>query len=74
MKSHLRLAIAASLALALAGGLPAAAADKPSGMVVISQVQVAFLLSGNVGGGTLTVKGKDYPFSIGGLGYGGRGA
>lgn len=74
MKPNLRVVIAASLALFFAGGLPGAAADKPSGTVVISQVQVAFLFSGNIGGGTLTFKGKEYPFTIGGLGYGGIGA
>lgn len=74
MKPNRRLFIAATAALCLAGASPGFAADKPSGTVVISQVQVAFLFSGNVGGGTLTFKGKDYPFSIGGLGYGGIGA
>ncbi len=74
MKPKLRFVIAAAVALCAAGALPGSAADKPSGTVVISQVQVAFLFSGNIGGGTLTFEGKEYPFSIGGLGYGGIGA
>lgn len=51
------------------------AADKaPSGTVEIDEVQVAFLVSGNLGGGTLHFKGKSYRFQIGGLGVGGIGA
>ncbi len=46
---------------------------KASGTVTIDQVQVAFILSGNVGGGKLHYQGKTYPFSIGGLGVGGFG-
>lgn len=45
----------------------------PAGTVSIDQVQVAFLLSGNFGGGTLQFKGETYPFEIGGLGVGGIG-
>ena len=41
--------------------------------VSISQAQVAFIFSGNVGGGKLHYQGKTYPFSIGGLGVGGFG-
>ena len=44
-----------------------------SGTVDIEQVQVAFIGSGNVGGGTLHFHGKSYRFSIGGLGIGGFG-
>ena len=56
-------------------GQAALAADKaPSGTVEIDQVQVAFILSGNLGGGTLHFKGKSYRFQIGGLGVGGIGA
>lgn len=67
--------------VALAGALtlaPLAMADnvdlKESGTVEISQYQVAFVFSGALGGGTLHFKGKDYPFSVGGLGVGGFGA
>ena len=56
-------------------GQAALAADKaPSGTVEIDQVQVAFIMSGNLGGGTLHFKGKSYRFQIGGLGVGGIGA
>ena len=56
-------------------GQAALAADKaPSGTVEIDEVQVAFLVSGNLGGGTLHFKGKSYRFQIGGLGVGGIGA
>ena len=44
-----------------------------SGTVTIEQVQVAFIGSGNVGGGTLHYQGKSYRFTIGGLGIGGFG-
>src|SRR5471030_594844 len=45
-----------------------------SGTVEIEQVQVAFIGSANVGGGTLAFQGKSYRFTIGGLGVGGFGA
>src|SRR5262245_1750039 len=45
----------------------------PSGRVTISQVQVAFIGSGNLGGGTLSFGGRSYDFTIGGLGIGGFG-
>lgn len=67
-----RFALAAATAAALS--LPAAAGDKPTGAVSITQVTVAFLVSGNVGGGTLSFGGETHDFSIGGLGYGGIGA
>ena len=52
----------------------ALAADlKESGSVNIEQYQVAFIGSGNLGGGKLTYKGKTYKFTIGGLGIGGFG-
>lgn len=67
------------LALSLVAGLwtvPDAGADarKVTGTVEVSQIQVAFLYSGNVGGGTLTYKGAEHRFTIGGLGIGGIGA
>ena len=46
---------------------------KPSGSVNIHQVQVAFIGSGAVGGGTLYYHGRSYPFKLGGLGIGGIG-
>ncbi len=44
-----------------------------SGSVYIEQVQLAFIGSGNLGGGTLQFQGRSYKFSIGGLGIGGFG-
>ncbi|HEX2884848.1 hypothetical protein [Vineibacter terrae] len=51
----------------------AAADPVKSGTVEIEQVQIAFLASGNLGGGTLHFGGKSYAFQIGGLGIGGIG-
>lgn len=52
----------------------ASAADLvQSGTVTIEQVQIAFIGSGNLGGGTLIFKGQKYGFSVGGLGIGGFG-
>jgi hypothetical protein len=71
-----RLAMSLAVALPLLVGLSAGAEDdlRESGTISISQVQVAFLWGGNVGGGTLNYGGKSYDFSIGGLGVGGIGA
>jgi hypothetical protein len=44
-----------------------------SGTVSIEQVQVAFFGSGNIGSGTLHYEGKNYRFTVGGLGVGGFG-
>ncbi len=55
------------------GGSAIAQEEKVVGTVAIDQVQVAFLASGNFGGGTLNFQGKAYPFKIGGLGVGGIG-
>jgi hypothetical protein len=46
---------------------------RPSGSVAISQVQVAFIGSGAIGGGTLYYRGRAYAFKLGGLGIGGIG-
>ncbi len=46
---------------------------KPSATLKIDQTEVAFLLSGKLGGGTLSYQGKEHRFSIGGLGVGGIG-
>ena len=64
--------VAASLVGAVA---PAARAEQRawSGSVDIEQVQVAFIGSGNVGGGTLHYRGRSHAFSITGLGFGGFG-
>ena len=47
--------------------------SRASGTVSIHQVQVAFIGSGAVGGGTLYFRGRSYPFKLGGLGIGGIG-
>jgi hypothetical protein len=67
---------AALLAIfALLAVTPLAADDLvKAGTVEISQVQIAFIGSANLGGGTLYVGGNEYDFSIGGLGVGGIGA
>ena len=58
-----------------AGLIPSlAAADYvQSGSVTIEQVQIAFIGSGNLGGGTLIFGGRNYDFTVGGLGVGGIG-
>jgi len=66
--------VAASVALLALSGAGAQADDLVrSGTLTIEQVQIAFIGSGNLGGGTLTVGGRNYSFSIGGLGIGGFG-
>ncbi len=71
----LGLAMAVLAVIALQHGSAFAQSKKPqqTGTITIDQVQVAFIFSGNVGGGKLHFKGKTYPFSIGGLGVGGIG-
>ena len=57
--------------------ISAAMADEPLAPVrhrrYRRQTRVSFLVSGNGGGGTLHFQGRDYPFSVGGLGLGGIG-
>jgi len=45
----------------------------PSGTVQMHQVQAAFIGSGSTGDGTLTYRGRSYPFTVSGLGVGGIG-
>jgi len=45
-----------------------------AGQVELKQYSVAWGGSGTMGGGTLTIDGESYPFSIVGLGFGGFGA
>jgi len=78
--SNLRLpAFLAGMAVLLATLVPArnqsafAEELKKSGTVDIEQVQIAFIGSGNLGGGTLDYAGQTYKFTIGGLGIGGFG-
>ena len=46
---------------------------RQAGTVQIEQVQIAFIGSGNLGGGRLLVGGRSYEFTVGGLGIGGFG-
>jgi hypothetical protein len=69
-----------AIILALAAACPAAAAfsafatePTPAGKISVEQVQIAFIGSGNLGGGTLQFQGKSYGFTVGGLGIGGIG-
>ncbi|WP_333834989.1 hypothetical protein [Rubrimonas sp.] len=48
--------------------------DAAVGKVRFSQIQVAFMWSGSVGGGVLSFEGRDHGFTMGGVGYGGIGA
>jgi hypothetical protein len=76
-----RAACAFAPALLLAAGLfglppaaPAAAEElRQSGTIEIRQVQIAWIGSGNLGGGNLQFGGRNYRFTIGGLGIGGFG-
>ncbi len=62
------------LMLAATTVLAGAPKDKPlSGTLTVEQYQVAWILSGNLGGGKLDYNGKTYDFTIGGLGVGGFG-
>ena len=54
--------------------VPARAQNRvKTGTVEIEQVQVAFIGSGNLGGGTLQFQGRSHRFTVGGLGVGGFG-
>ena len=70
-----RAAVAMVAVLMLSGAGSALAADDlvQSGTLTIEQVQIAFIGSGNLGGGTLIAGGQKYSFSVGGLGIGGFG-
>nr|WP_298689841.1 hypothetical protein [uncultured Dongia sp.] len=71
---HRALSCTAVIGMSFLLGSPLAADDMvPSGSIRIEQVQIAFIGSGNLGGGTLTVGGRQYDFTVGGLGVGGIG-
>ncbi len=66
--------LAVGLVFATTAALAGAPKDKPlSGTLTVEQLQVAFIGSANVGGGTLNYKGQSHDFKIGGLGVGGFG-
>lgn len=69
-----------SLSLAAVTMLSAPALAQPktlgpsTGTVRIEQVQAGFIASGEAGGGTLRYRGKAYPITVGGIGFGTIGA
>jgi len=67
------IARAAAVPTLLIAGSATAENFVKSGTVQISQTQIAFMGSANLGGGKLNFGGKSYPFTIGGLGIGGFG-
>ncbi|MEW6269492.1 MAG: hypothetical protein AB1689_09380 [Thermodesulfobacteriota bacterium] len=54
-------------------GPDAVAGQTPDAYVTMQQVQAAYIGSGSTGSGVLYYKGREYPFSVGGLGIGGIG-
>jgi hypothetical protein len=77
-KNRIARALVAGLSLIGAATIQAqtTATGEPkvlAGSVTIKSTQVAFLISGKAGGGTLKFQGKEYAFTIGGLGIGGIG-
>lgn len=71
-RRHVLLGMTAACAAMLARPVRAQGLVQ-SATVRIEQVQIAFIGSGNLGGGTLSFNGRNYPFTIGGLGVGGIG-
>lgn len=72
-----RSVIAGTAALFLLAGQATAqqkSLGPQTGSVRIEQIQVAFIGSGEIGGGTLAFRGRSYPITVGGLGIGGIGA
>jgi len=68
-----RLLLTTGVAL-LGSAVPLASeAKEPSGTVTIDETQLAFIFSGQIGGGQLDFRGQSYDFKIGGLGIGGYG-
>ena len=70
-RRHLLLTTGAAL---LGTAVPIASeAKEPSATVTIDETQLAFIFSGQIGGGELDFRGRSYDFKIGGLGTGGYG-
>ncbi|MBV9488685.1 MAG: hypothetical protein JO069_03040 [Verrucomicrobia bacterium] len=70
----LALGTAALVSLAACANQVGGAQGKPlSGYVRMNEVQAAYLGSGSAGSGTLSYRGRSYPFNVGGLGVGGIG-
>jgi len=76
LSTRRRFMVTGGLMLCLCFGMGQAQAQeetRKSGTVEIEQVQLAFIGSGNLGGGTLHFQGQEYHFTVGGLGIGGFG-
>ncbi len=67
------VAVLALAACASHGGAISLEGKPLSGRVRMTQVQAAYIGSGNAGSGVLYYQGSRYPFSVGGLGVGGIG-
>jgi hypothetical protein len=65
--------VLAFLSLAIVTSGSQAGNPKPVGSIVISAKQISLFVSGQSGGGTLSFKGRHYPFRLGGIGVGGIG-
>lgn len=59
-----------AVSLLVGGQALAADSDKPVGKVTIQEKQFGLVLGGSEGSGTLTFKGKKYPFKLKGLSAG----
>ena len=72
LRKALTITATAFALLALSAG--AAQAEQKAkvlaGTIKINSTQLAFIFSGKMGGGVLTFQGKEYNFSLGGLGIG----
>ena len=78
MKSHYSFVTSALAVLVLLVGFAPVQvqADQEkvfAGTIEIDSTQMAFLISGQAGGGVLEFQGKEYKFNVGGLGVGGIG-
>jgi hypothetical protein len=74
MRAGWALLIVGAMTVPTASHVGAQTSPKPTGRVSIDQTQLAFIGSAAVGGGTLSFRGRSYPFTINGLGIGGIGA
>jgi hypothetical protein len=70
---QLPIYVAALVAIFTVGTTRAASTESPSGYVEMTQVQAAYIGSGNAGKGILRYRGHTYRFKVGGLGVGGIG-
>jgi len=68
------LVLAAGCASSVKVGPQAVAGLSPDATVEMKQVQAAYIGSGGGGSGVLFYRGREYPFTVGGLGIGGIGA